>query len=255
MRFFRPERYGPVAWERRKFCSVGCSSKRLGKDHHNFGKGNPRLTKACANCGNLFKQYPHVGRAQFSKIICCSRTCAGALRKRKTLERRPLKVCKTCGKQFTSKNLKYCSPECFLKQRKRPARNCLTCGRLYHPTTEGRKYCSNKCAQLAPRPRGESNPCWKGRSVTGGGYVLVRVPDDSPFAAMRTKTGYVLEHRLVLAKSLHRVLEKHEEVHHINGERHDNRLKNLQLRNVKHGSGAAFQCCDCGSINVKPITV
>ena len=38
-----------------------------------------------------------------------------------------------------------------------------------------------------------------------------------------------------------------ETVHHIDGDRGNNKLENLQLRQGRHGKGASFQCVDCGS--------
>ena len=55
------------------------------------------------------------------------------------------------------------------------------------------------------------------------------------------------QHRLVMARSLGRTLYRHETVHHINGDRADNGLNNLQLRFGKHGKGVAMTCAKCGS--------
>jgi hypothetical protein len=53
-----------------------------------------------------------------------------------------------------------------------------------------------------------------------------------------------------MARSLNRPLTRSESVHHINGDKTDNRLDNLQLRQGKHGNGTIAQCADCGSHNI-----
>lgn len=83
-----------------------------------------------------------------------------------------------------------------------------------------------------------------------GGYVGRVVRQDDPFFCMADSNGLVREHRYVMAKALGRPLLKSETVHHINGDRVDNRLENLQLRQGNHGPGIRVACLDCGSHNV-----
>jgi len=58
-----------------------------------------------------------------------------------------------------------------------------------------------------------------------GKYVYVIVPGH-PMADSR---GRVLKHRFVMAKHLDRPLSRNEHVHHINENRKDNRISNLEL--------------------------
>ena len=82
------------------------------------------------------------------------------------------------------------------------------------------------------------------------GYIYVWIGDDDPMASMRTQKGYVLEHRLVLARSLGRPLTSKETAHHKNGKRWDNSIENLQLCDGKHAPGQTKECFDCGSQNI-----
>jgi len=65
----------------------------------------------------------------------------------------------------------------------------------------------------------------KGYVVTDSGYKMIRVPDH-PYC---DKKGYVREHRLVMEEYLGRILDPYELVHHINRDRGDNRIENLEL--------------------------
>lgn len=60
--------------------------------------------------------------------------------------------------------------------------------------------------------------------VFGDGYI-----NASGYRVVRSDGRKILEHRLVMERQLGRKLEPHENVHHINGIRDDNRPENLEL--------------------------
>ena len=108
----------------------------------------------------------------------------------------------------------------------------------------------------AGRKSGAAHPSWKGgRCAAPGGYIQVWVSSDDPLNCMAQRNGYVMEHRLVMARSLGRPLLPDETIHHHNGDRKDNKLNNLQLRFGKHGKGVVMVCAKCGSheINYKEL--
>lgn len=100
--------------------------------------------------------------------------------------------------------------------------------------------------------RGDKHHSWRGGRMNDDGYKLVRVWDDDPFYCMINHDGYVLEHRYTMAKYLGRPLLKSETVHHIDGDKLNNAIENLQMRIGQHGNGQAYCCLDCGSKRIAP---
>lgn len=114
----------------------------------------------------------------------------------------------------------------------------FTCGHHTYPrdvnTLRHVRSGTGLCRECA-RARGSRNANWKGGRVSSGvkGYVRVKASTlpiaDSSLGQMADKTGYIYEHRLVIARSLGRPLVGGEIVHHLNGVTDDNRLENLEL--------------------------
>ncbi len=73
---------------------------------------------------------------------------------------------------------------------------------------------------------GASNTRWNGgKTIDRYGYIKI-LDYENP---MSDSKGYVYEHRLVMSKKLGRFLTKKDYVHHINGIKTDNQIKNLEL--------------------------
>ena len=105
-----------------------------------------------------------------------------------------------------------------------------------------------KCQRTGPRA-GEGHPDWKGgRIVDRNGYVFLFRPEHPECIRVNEmrrlkanggyyrKEKYIQEHRLVMEEHLGRYLNPNEVVHHLNGQRADNRLSNLVLfqSNAEH---------------------
>ncbi len=81
---------------------------------------------------------------------------------------------------------------------------------------EARRFCSRPCAD-------------KSRGTT-------RVPDEvfrARYRQIRVDGRRVLEHRYVMEQVLGRPLQRYEHVHHVNHNRLDNRIENLELVTVR----------------------
>ena len=97
---------------------------------------------------------------------------------------------------------------------------------------------SKSCGcRTAERNRGlfrEDHPGWRGgEHKNSDQYRMVYRPEHP-----NSKTnGYISEHRLVMSEFLGRPLLPSENVHHLNGDRADNRLSNLELWSTSQPPG------------------
>lgn len=73
---------------------------------------------------------------------------------------------------------------------------------------------------------GEKHYAWKGRLLDKDGYVLIHCKGH-PNA--RKHTHYIFEHRLVVEADLGRYLLPTEVIHHLDGDRQNNSVENLQV--------------------------
>ena len=203
-----------------KYCSLECwySSVR-----------EKRETRECPVCKKQFW-------SRSPKQKTCSRECGTAL------TRRGSKTCVVCGKEFSSKRSTQitCSSECSGIRRRLPRiTNCERCGKeIEFNKYRHQRFCSEECRRV---PVGE-------KRLDSNGYVLVKVGKDYRGADHR---GWILEHRYIAEQNFGALLDT-DTIHHINGDRTDNRIENLEVRHGRHGKGVRLSDTLVGKILSEP---
>lgn len=98
-------------------------------------------------------------------------------------------------------------------------------------------------------------PPWKIEKIVSKGSYNYCVVRGHPNA---TRHGYVLHHRIVVENSLLRILDSNEVVHHIDGNKKNNSLANLEVMSkskhtrqhqiIKGRKFLKMKCPNCGSV-------
>lgn len=221
-----------------------------------------RVEKVCDNCGETFFIKPSHSHQRF-----CTRACLKA--HEMTHGRPAAKVaesvfsCKTCGHPFRykpaylteyrkkfGKDPLYCSVPCSAKGRRadtmaRSTFVCEQCGKInqmrrYEGTGRTvyyrqQRFCDQTCKvawQMAEAARRFTEEPRK-RHVKQNGYVWISIPAN----LNNGKKREIMEHRWVMSQHLGRDLLPEETVHHIDGNRQNNALSNLELFCSRHGPG------------------
>ena len=149
--------------------------------------------------------------------------------------------CLNCNKEVTANTKyqlkrkgKYCCFKCYLEyihtHKHGEFRICEKCGKEFWGNSwEIRRgavrFCSRKCSGFLR----------KDRKMSTDGYWIVYTPD-----------GFVKEQRWIMQQHIGRKLGRDEIVHHINGDKLDNRIENLEIvtrgrHNTIHATGNRYR--------------
>lgn len=194
-----------------------------------------RETRDCAVCGGPTTRY--VTEANHDQPWHCSRECSAASRRgTKTLHPKgDLFPCTICGTPFyrfpkeVRRQRLYCSRACQYAGQSvvTTEKPCARCGKpmTLRPSEMVKQFCSWEC-KVAAKYKNALDRTHNGKParLTHEGYVKVWAPEHP-----NASSGWVLEHRLLMEKQIGRLLTSEEEVDHINSDRADNRIENLQV--------------------------
>lgn len=134
---------------------------------------------------------------------------------------------------------------------------CKVCGKTFYVfpyRVKTAQYCSFEChgkfsSSILDRSKinylsGSNHPNYKGGWIHNG------------YRCIKSGGKYVKEHRLIMEKFLDRKLNENETIHHINHDRTDNRLENLEVLSrsdhshlhppTKRGERVTQNCFNCG---------
>ena len=107
----------------------------------------------------------------------------------------------------------------------------------YHLVRHGVKILRKgwKAPRMVEIAKGHKHHNWAGGTYShSSGYIYEYAPDHP---AAESAKGYVLQHRLVMERHLGRYLTADELVHHINEDKEDNRIVNLEITGMsEHAS-------------------
>ena len=123
---------------------------------------------------------------------------------------------------------------------------CIDCGKERWVSLKVGQPQNKRCPKCGNRITGDKNRGSRGTITRGRGYVGIKLLPNDPFYPMADKNGYVMLHRLVVAKRLGRCLLPQEKVHHKDGIRSHNEDSNLELISLANHALLNSLCADCG---------
>lgn len=226
-----------VALYKRVTCSHKCAGLRKRKP--------PKPMKQCLQCGGDF-------RLEFGRQRFCSHPCAATwmhAQRPKTTQKDDTLLVNADNPRYTQDDSGqwWYLPVSYRgtphSRTRASVAECARCGQRFLKTVYSKDvlHCSKRCGVQSAVEQGrkvgigDKSHQWTGGRLERGGYVLVYAPDHHSVAG--TSRRYVMEHRLVMEQKEGRPLKRHEQVHHVNGIRNDNRPENLELWAKQQPSG------------------
>jgi len=204
----------------RKFCCVACL-REYESVHGRAVSRVPRIEIPCKICGTIISLRPgdlatyrnkHGKAPQY-----CSAKCMGE-GFRAAAEARNVFTCEHCGKEHSMKKFQGDGRVVYYRAQRFCSKECMYAHRVENRAEQFAK----NVADGAEIPRHQKR----------NGYWVVSVP-----SGVTGKKHSVFEHRFVMEQHIGRKLLPEETVHHVDGNRSNNALENLELFSSRHGPG------------------